>query len=189
VAYVADVAGHGMVAGVMMGMVKTAVRTQLFDQPTLAQVFDRLNRVLPAVKEQHMYATCAALHMKKAAPDGARDVEYAVAAHTSILHVAGKERKVSRLTDQHLPLGLLPYSDYSSHSIVVGPGDLLLISTDGIVETENKNSEDFGMDRLQQAFLTRIDLPLPDLGEAIFDAVRSFGAQSDDRTLLLVRFL
>jgi len=189
VAYVADVAGHGMAAGILMGMVKTAVRTQLFDRPTLAQLFDRLNRVLPSVKEQHMYATCAALQMKKAAPDGARDVEYAVAAHTSILFVEGKERKASRLTDQHLPLGLLPYSDYSSHSVVARPGDVLLVSTDGIVETENKQTDDFGMDKLQQTLLANIDLPLPDVGEAIFDAVRSFGAQSDDRTLLLIRFV
>ena len=189
VAYVADVAGHGMAAGILMGMVKTAVRTQLFDQPTLAQLFDRLNRVLPTVKEQHMYATCAALHMKTAAPDGTRDVEYAVAAHTSILFVAGKERNVSRLTDQHLPLGLLPYADYSSHAFAVRPGDVLLVSTDGILETENKNAEDFGMDRLQQLLLTQLELPLPQIGDAIFEAVRSFGAQADDRTLLLVRFL
>ncbi len=189
VAYVADVAGHGMAAGILMGMVKTAARTQLFEQPTLAQLFDRLNRVLPSVKEQHMYATCAALHMKKAAPDGTRDVEYAVAAHTAILYVAGKERKVSRLSDQHFPLGLLPYADYSSHSLVTHSGDVLLVSTDGIVETENKNGEDFGMDRLQQTLLAMIDHPLPDVGEAIFEAVRSFGVQADDRTLLLVRFL
>jgi Stage II sporulation protein E (SpoIIE) len=189
VVYVADIAGHGMAAGILMGMVKTAVRTQLFDQPTLAQLFDRLNRVLPSVKEQHMYATCAALHMKKAAPDGIRDVEYAVAAHTSILYVAGKDRKVSRLTDQHLPLGLLPYADYSSHSFAASPGDVLLVSTDGILETENKNTEDFGMDRLQQALLAQIEKPLPQIGDAIFEAVRSFGPQEDDRTLLLVRFL
>lgn len=189
VVYVADIAGHGMAAGILMGMVKTAIRTQLFDQPTLAQLFDRLNRVLPSVKEQHMYATCAALHVKKAAPDGTREVEYAVAAHTSIVYVAGKERRVSRLSDQHFPLGLLPYAEYSSHSFVVHPGDVLLVSTDGIVETENKNEEDFGMDRLQQTLIAQIDQPLPQIGVAIFDAVRSFGAQSDDRTLLLVRFL
>ena len=46
-----------------MGMIKTAVRTQLFDLPSPMAVFDRLNGVLPAVKESHMYATCTALRI------------------------------------------------------------------------------------------------------------------------------
>ncbi len=43
-AYVADVAGHGLPAGILMGMIKTAVHTQLFDLPSPTAVFDRLNR-------------------------------------------------------------------------------------------------------------------------------------------------
>ena len=69
-AYVADVSGHGLPAGILMGMIKTAVHTQLFDLPSPTAVFDRLNEVLPAVKEPHMYATCTALRIfeKTAAP-------------------------------------------------------------------------------------------------------------------------
>jgi serine phosphatase RsbU (regulator of sigma subunit) len=33
-AYVADVSGHGLPAGILMGVIKTAVRTQLVDVPT-----------------------------------------------------------------------------------------------------------------------------------------------------------
>lgn len=33
-AYAADVSGHGLPAGILMGMIKTAVRTQLFDLPS-----------------------------------------------------------------------------------------------------------------------------------------------------------
>ena len=62
-AYVADVSGHGLPAGILMGMIKTAVHTQLFDLPSPAAVFDRLNEVLPTVKEPHMYATCTALRI------------------------------------------------------------------------------------------------------------------------------
>jgi hypothetical protein len=42
---------------------------------------------------------------------------------------------------------------------------------------------------LQQTLLAQIEKPLPQIGDAIFEAVRSFGPQADDRTLLLVRFL
>src|SRR3984885_348845 len=63
IAYVADIAGHGLPAGILMGMLKTATRTALLDaegrEPhrTLPVLLDWLNRVLPEVKEPHMYAT------------------------------------------------------------------------------------------------------------------------------------
>ena len=44
-AYVADVSGHGLPAGILMGMIKTAVRTQLVDFPAPTAVFERLNEV------------------------------------------------------------------------------------------------------------------------------------------------
>jgi hypothetical protein len=63
IAYVADIAGHGLPAGILMGMLKTATRTALLEdgerEPsrTLPVLLDRLNNVLPQVKESHMYAT------------------------------------------------------------------------------------------------------------------------------------
>ena len=72
VAYVADVSGHGLQAGILMGMIKTAVRTILledFDDPRrlLHALCDRLNRALPGVKEAHMYATLSALYPRRPA--------------------------------------------------------------------------------------------------------------------------
>jgi serine phosphatase RsbU (regulator of sigma subunit) len=61
IAYVADVSGHGLPAGVLMGMVKTAVRYGLHLGQALPVLLDSLNRVLPAVKEPNMFATFAGL--------------------------------------------------------------------------------------------------------------------------------
>src|SRR5271154_812581 len=55
IAYLADIAGHGLQAGILMGMLKTAARTALLDagerEPsrTLPVLLDRLNSVLPEV--------------------------------------------------------------------------------------------------------------------------------------------
>lgn len=187
VACVADIAGHGLGAGILMGMVKTAIRTQLFDdEPALSSIFDRLNRVLPAVKEPHMYATCAAIHVGRCDASGARTVQYALAGHPAILHFSGES--VAHLTDHQFPLGLLPAAPYQSHNLTVHPGDMLLISTDGIVETENAAGEDFGFPRTEEFLLLSSGRPLSQIAADLFSAVRSFGPQLDDRTLLLVRF-
>ena len=105
-AYVADVSGHGLPAGILMGMIKTAVRTQLVDLPSPAAVFERLNAVLPAVKEPHMYATCTALRIHRDLSNGACRVDYAIAGQPSML-LASCNGSISRLADQQLPLGLL----------------------------------------------------------------------------------
>ncbi len=111
IAYVADIAGHGLPAGILMGMLKTATRTALMDaegrEPdrTLPIVLDRLNRVLPEVKEPHMYATFTGFRL---GADGS--VFYALAASPPILHRHASEGTVSHMEESQFPLGLLPVS-------------------------------------------------------------------------------
>jgi hypothetical protein len=155
-AYVADIAGHGLPAGILMGMVKTAVRTQLFDLPGTEAVFKRLNEVLPAVKEPHMYATCAALRIFRNGPPELFQVEYAISGLPALMHASPAKGSVSRLSDEQLPLGLLPGSTYRSHHISVQPDDVLLIATDGILEAEDRKGEAFGMERLERLFLDNL---------------------------------
>src|SRR5262249_40669667 len=69
IVYLADIAGHGLQAGILMGMLKTAARTALIDASTmepetvLPSLMERLNRVLPSVKEAQLYATFAGFRL------------------------------------------------------------------------------------------------------------------------------
>jgi serine phosphatase RsbU (regulator of sigma subunit) len=188
VAYVADVAGHGLQAGILMGMVKTAARTILlepFDDPeTLLNVFcERLNRVLPGVKEAHMYATLAALHLSE---DGR--VHYALAGHPAILHYCAATQSVSQLWFEQFPVGLLPVGKFATREVLLHAGDMLIVSTDGILEACNASEEEFGTDRLAE--LTQRyskEALLSELSEQLTSSVKAFGPQADDQTLLLVR--
>jgi sigma-B regulation protein RsbU (phosphoserine phosphatase) len=126
-AYVADVSGHGLPAGIMMGMIKTAVHTQLFDLPSPTAVFERLNEVLPAVKEPHMYSTCTALRIYPSANGVACRLDYAIAGQPDMLHASSTTDSVTRLGDQQLPLGLLAGPPYQGHSLELQPDDVLLM--------------------------------------------------------------
>jgi len=189
-AYVADVAGHGMSAGIMMGMVKTSVRTQLFDLPSPTGVFERLNAVLPQVKEPHMYATCTAVHIGEDAATEELQVEYAIAGQPAMLHVSGATGSVSRLADEQIPLGLLPgASSYQSHCVQVQPRDVLVIATDGILEAEDKAGNAFGHDGLERVLREDLAAPLPAVFSKVQKALGKSYQQSDDQTMLLIRFL
>ena len=188
IAYLADIAGHGLAAGILMGMLKTATRTALLDAEqrppewTVPTLLDRLNRVLPEVKERHMYATFTGFRLGM---DGR--VFYALAASPPILHWHASERSLSQREEAQFPLGLLPVSSFDGHALEMAPGDLLVVATDGIWELCNKPGEEFGVERLKQVIEANPRDPLPLLAEKILTAARSFGRQFDDETILMVR--
>ncbi len=188
VAYLADIAGHGLQAGILMGMLKTAVRTALLDSSSkepatvLTSLMERLNRVLPCVKEDHMYATFAGFQLNS---DGS--VAYTLAAHSPILHLTSTDSKYLAL--EQFPIGLLPVDRFWSETTTSAPGDLFISLTDGILEASNKAEEEFGFDRVQEVIAAHANKTLPELADAILAAARIFGRQTDDQTLLLIRRL
>jgi hypothetical protein len=188
-AYVADISGHGLSAGILMGMVKTAVHTQLFDMPSPQAVFERLNAVLPSVKEEDMYATCTALRIAGGGAGSTCSIDYGIAGQPAILHARAGGGLVSHLADHQLPLGLLQGHNYKGSHIEASPGDVLLIVTDGILETADKSDTEFGMENVASLLREDLTKPLAEIAQTILSAVRAHGKQTDDQTLLLVRIL
>jgi phosphoserine phosphatase RsbU/P len=186
VAYVADIAGHGLSAGILMGMLKTAARTILLDagapETSLPMLLDKLNRVLPAVKEPQMYATLTAFRLNA---DGR--VWYAMAASPPILHKRLRGEELQMVQEHQLPLGLLPAAGFAGNAMELAAGDVLLVATDGILEVCDPKQEEFGSARLEETLLSCSDLPLESVAREILSRARAFGPQTDDQTLLLIR--
>lgn len=190
IAYLGDIAGHGLQAGILMGMLKTATRTALVDagerEPcaTLPALLERLNTVLPSVKEPHMYATFTAFRLCVGG-----DVFYSLAASPPILHWHSEKLALSKVEEEQFPLGLLEVSAFTGDQIAMRSGDLLLVATDGVLEACDRAGEEFGLERLERTVAANATSPLPELAAGILDAARAFGKQADDQTILLVRRL
>ncbi len=186
IAYLADIAGHGLQSGILMGMLKTAARTALLEagerEPasTLPVLLDRLNTVLPMVKEAHMYATFTGLRL---GADGT--VHYALAASPPLLHWHAGQRSLSNTEQEQFPLGLLPVPSFDGATLSTAPGDLLVVATDGILEVASKSgpnaNEEYGVDRLKSVIERSAADPLPVIAEKILAAARSFGPSSTTR--------
>ena len=181
-AYVADISGHGLAAGQLMGMLKTAVRVSLQFRQEPVAVLESADRVLPAVKEANMYATIALLYF-----DGSSEVEYSLSGHPPILHYRAPTEDIARLAMEQLPLGLIPGGRYSSQRVRYSARDLFLMISDGISEVPDENDEEFGLDRLEHLLRKNAAQPLPQLWELIMGEVERHGVQQDDQTLLLLR--
>lgn len=177
---VADVSGHGVRAGVMMAMIKSALKTSLLRADDHSVSSD-LNEVVFSLKRPDMYAT--GVHLELHAD---HKVRYTGAGHPSLLQIRADGTCFAHQS-QNPPLGVLSgmpftYSDLSLRSL-----DLLVILTDGLIEIENKEGEQFGMDRIQRYFRTNVNKPLPEISALLIAEVLSFGAQEDDQTIVLIR--
>jgi hypothetical protein len=188
IAYVADVAGHGLQAGILMGMLKAAARTALLEPANpperLPLLLDRLDNVLPAVKENHMYAAFAALQLG----DSGR-IRHAIAGHPPTLYYVKAAGTFHELSLEQFPLGLIPGGHFFASEVIIAPGDLLLIATDGILETCNTQDREFGIAGLEGCVRSNPDAPLPQIAANVLAAVSAWGKQEDDQTLLIVRCL
>lgn len=181
--YVADVSGHGVSSGVVMGMFKSALRMRLLQGGALSAILDDLNRVLFPLKSGSMFVTLACVR------GGATGdtLEYAVAGHLPILRVRAGTRLVEEITTPQIPIAMFEDYRFSSGAIECGRGDLLALVTDGLTEVFDAEDRELGLDRVKQILAASAERPLPEISAEIVAAARAHGAQIDDQTLLLIR--
>jgi hypothetical protein len=181
VAYVADVSGHGVAPGVVMGMAKSAARMLLSSGDDTAHLLPRLNEVLYPLKKPDMFVTFCFL-----ARNG-DELRVGLAGHPAILHYSGRTNAVTLLECPNMPLGILPVGDFISSEVGVEQGDVFALYTDGFLEPANAAGEEFGLARLQAEFQKHGREPLGEICRSLKESVARHGAQFDDQSLFLIR--
>ena len=86
--------------------------------------------------------------------------------------------------------GPLPDQRWSTGSASLGPGDMLVVYTDGITEARNTAGEEFGDERLISLFASQSRRDVPSLTEDVMNSVHMFGPErlKDDATLAVVTY-
>jgi hypothetical protein len=181
VAYVADVAGHGVAPGVVMGMVKSAARMLLSSGDDVTHLLPRLNEVLYPLKKPDMFVTFCFV-----ARD-ADELRVGLAGHPAILHFSVRTNAVTQLECPNMPLGILSSGDFASSGVRAEPGDVFALYTDGFLEPANAAGEEFGLARLQAEFQKHGTEPLDAICRSLQESVARHGAQFDDQSLFLIR--
>jgi sigma-B regulation protein RsbU (phosphoserine phosphatase) len=114
------------------------------------------------------------------------------AGQTQPIHLSVKtgEAKLVDTEGDTFPLGILEDANYEETQLQLGPGDKIILYTDGIVEAMNEKEEIYGFERLQEvvqkAKVNDADLLLKE----IIDDVNEFvgkAPQHDDLTLIVIK--
>jgi sigma-B regulation protein RsbU (phosphoserine phosphatase) len=184
-AYVADVAGHGVHAGVLMSMIKTAVRMHMASTITHCEhLLESVNEVLGPLTDSRSYATFAYVLLT---PE--LDLTYSLAAHLPLFHFQAQTATLERCAVENLPVAMFPAVSYATGKLRFLSGDIIAMATDGVTEVFNRAGDEIGYGHIESALVECAGRPLAEIRNRILDAAAGFGKITDDRTLLLIRRL
>ena len=184
IGYLADVSGHGVPSGVLMAMVKSAVRMRLATSSEPQVLLEDLNRVISELIAAEMFVTLAFVSLGKST-----DLHFATAGHLPILHFRSATGSVCELSTPNPPVGIFKEQKFASSHVEFSSGDIAVLLTDGLTEAANENEEEYGLERVKQQVTKHSEESLKVLCEMLLAETRKFGKQMDDQSVLLVRRL
>jgi sigma-B regulation protein RsbU (phosphoserine phosphatase) len=186
---IADVSGKGIPAALITGMCRTMMRGASRGCASAAEALRRVNRQLyPDIKEDMFVSMLYVILDTRSG-----DVTMARAGHDPPLLYRAAGRQVSPLSPPGMAAGVDSGDVFdrvvADESITLGPGDGILLYTDGATEALDRHEAEFGLARLTQA----VQANAPKGAEAtvtnIADEVREFAGvapQYDDITLISI---
>ncbi len=182
---IADVSGKGVPAALFMMSSRTLLKGSAIGNPEPSEVLREVNDLLTQDNDAAMFVTVFyAVYDRYTGR-----VTYANGGHNAPLLIkANGECSLLPLT-AGLALAIVPGLDFQQDSVVLGPGDTLVLYTDGVNEAMNREHEEFGNDRLLEIFSSAAPKSATEANDATFEAVAGFvagAAQSDDITCLVI---
>lgn len=189
-----DATGKGLEAATFTAEIKFVLRAYLREYPSPAIALERLNEFvvekerLDPVNLGKSYIATAVVVLDTLAGE----LTASMAGMEPALIVRGNG-EITRLDPGGLLLGVAPRTRYMAQHAWLGEKDLLVMSTDGLVEARHpmRRQDFFGAARLARAVRleSRRRESLSDVGHAVLERVRRFagGSVRDDVCMLLAR--
>jgi serine phosphatase RsbU (regulator of sigma subunit) len=184
---VADVAGKSVPAALLSATLQASLRTAAYEAVSLSELVARINSyACDHSLDGRRFTTGVFAELSPASGE----LTYVNAGHNPpLLRRASGE--LLTLEAGGLPLGIDRERGYECRSVAMQPGDLLVLYTDGVVEAENEQREEFGEGRLRAVLGSAGDVEAPQVLEGILKSVETFlgvAPQGDDITCFVMRY-
>ncbi|WP_243639208.1 SpoIIE family protein phosphatase [Streptacidiphilus pinicola] len=176
---IGDVEGHSVAAAGVMGQLRSAVRAFVASGHPLEQVLAHVNQLLPDLGSG-LLASCCLLEL-----DPASGRAYGVrAGHLPpLLRHPGGRTEVLDLGGGML-LGVDPRAVYPAEEVLLEPGSVLALYTDGLVEHPG-GQIDHGIDRLRSVLAHADTSSLEQLADRLLSDTLPAATRVDDVAVLL----
>jgi hypothetical protein len=187
-----DVSGHGMQAGLVMSMTKKTIEIYARQGGTPVEVLSKVNDALADDLAGKLFIS---LVYGIISPER-QTITWARAGHTPVLRYNLHSKEQSEIAPAGMVVGMRAGAFFRQSIAEVAqryaPGDVFLLYTDGIIETTNRDGEEFGPERLAEILRRHASEGPEALVTHVMDHMRHFrgsGPQADDTTLLALAVL
>jgi len=186
---IGDVSGHGVGAALLMAETRAYVRSLARRSADLGEILTQLNTFLCHDTCDERFVTLLLARLDRAR----RRFVYASAGHIPgyLLDASGSVKLVLHSTS--LPLGIFPGAEFtSSQELVLAEGDLLLLLTDGVTESQDGEEDVFGPERAVEVVAAQRQHPAERIVSGLCAAIKDFSSQApqrDDITAVVCKVL
>lgn len=181
-----DVSGKGTAAALLMSSLHAAVHAQVSLHHTLVETATAVNIYLAENIPSNRFVTFFCAEIDPAA----NVLRYLNAGHNPPFIVRAGSGRVEPLDASSMPLGISARTQFSEGRTQMSPGDVLVIYSDGVSETNNQVGEEFGEKRLHDVVQRNAHCSAPSLRDAIESALTKFAQgtpAADDITLVILK--
>jgi PAS domain S-box-containing protein len=182
---IGDVCGKGPEAAAVTGLARHTIRAAAIQERRPSGVLATLNDAVIQQRSDHMFCTACYVRVK-INPKTVR-ATVCCAGHPLPL-LLRSDGRVQVAGAPGTLLGIFPEPQLLDRAVDLGPGDALVLYTDGVVE-EQEGGHVFGRDRLVALLESCVQLDAAGIAESIERAVLSFrpGPPRDDIAILVLR--
>lgn len=184
---ISDAASKGLPAAVQALFVSGAIRMGISFETKIASLISRLNQLIFDTFPNERFVSLCYCELTSSASGL---VLYANAGHCPPIHYVAATNQLELLLPTGGILGVVENQMFRIENINMKPGDILLLYTDGITETQDRHGKMYGEERLQQLLLENAHLSSEIIAKVILDDVHKVTAgtkYSDDKTLVIIK--
>ncbi|MEU5168051.1 PP2C family protein-serine/threonine phosphatase [Streptomyces mutomycini] len=186
--FMGDVRGKGADAAVVTSLARYTLRAAAVSHPVPAMVLASLNTALSQASQEDEPRFCTVIFglLTPQGEDGGFHVVMAGGGHPPavLLRADGSADYVPTPGGQLV--GVVPDAEFTTATVDLGPGDTLLLYTDGLTEARTpRTCERYGDEALLDFARTLAPVSAPGAVNALTELLDSFGEGLDDDTALL----
>ena len=185
---VGDVSGHGVSAALLMASVRGYLRARATLADSTGDIITGVNRLIAVdTAETGQFMTMFYLVVE---PRNNR-INWVRAGHDPGLLYCPLSDQFEELSGAGLALGVDENWSFVDYNRSVKPGQIVLLTTDGIFEAHDSEGEMFGKARFKEVVRKNAGLEAEGIRKAVFEAVSEYRgdqAQEDDITLVVLKF-
>jgi sigma-B regulation protein RsbU (phosphoserine phosphatase) len=189
---IGDVSGHGLASGLLLSGVRSCLYLLEKDLAAPVNVLSRLNEMVRKTTDRRTYVTLLCAVLDRSADGSGVTLTVANAGHPPVLHWDAQAKTFAEVGEGAPPLGTLLEAEFQQSQRKVRRGDLLILFTDGLIETRNGPDQDYGFARLERTVARAANgtHSVREIRDAILGDLSHFkgdAEQSDDITVVVAR--